>query len=108
MLEWIARYWLEVLFGVLVALFAWCYRRLSKRIKRLSSVELGVQALLRDRIVQTYNHYNEKGYWPIYARENFDALYQQYKALGGNGAVESLAGLLKEMPPDKEETHGNS
>ena len=91
MLEWIARYWLEALFGVVVA------------VKRLGAVELGVQALLRDRIVQTYNHYHEKGYWPIYARENFDALYQQYRALGGNGAVESLCGILKELPTEKEE-----
>lgn len=103
MWEFIARYWLEVLFGVLVALFTYFYRRLSKRVKRLGAVELGVQALLRDRIVQTYNHYNDKGYWPIYARENFDALYQQYKALGGNGAVESLCGILKELPTEKEE-----
>ena len=103
MLEWIARYWLEALFGVVVALLSFLYRRFAKRIKRLSSVELGVQALLRDRIVLTYNHYNDKGYWPIYARENFDALYQQYRALGGNGAVESLCGILKELPTEKEE-----
>lgn len=101
--EWIARYWLEALFGVIVALLTFLYRRLAKRIKRLSAVEMGVQALLRDRIVQTYNHYHEKEFCPIYARENVEALYQQYKDLGGNGTVTTLVNRLKELPTSKEE-----
>ena len=40
----------------------------------LKATKLGIQALLRDRLYWTYNHYNAKGYAPIYARENFENL----------------------------------
>lgn len=103
MLQWMAQYWLETVFGLLVALFTFLYRRLSKRVKRIGTVELGVQALLRDRIVQAYNHYSDKGYCPIYGRQNVEALYTQYRALGGNGTVKDLVDKLSRLPTEKEE-----
>ena len=32
---------------------------------------LGIQALLRAQMIADYNHYREKGFAPIYARDNF-------------------------------------
>lgn len=98
MAEWILNYWIEVLFGIIIACWTVAYKRLCKKIKEQECVKLGVQALLRDRIVQSYNHYLEKDYCPIYARENVDELYEQYHALGGNGTVTGLVEKLKELP----------
>lgn len=59
----------------------------------------GVQALLRDRIIQAYNHYVcEKGWVPIYAKESIDACYKSYEALGDNGVIDSLMEQLNELP----------
>lgn len=63
------------------------------------ALRAGVQALLRDRIIQAYNHYVcEKGWIPIYAKESIDACYRSYEALGGNGVIDSLMEQLNELP----------
>lgn len=101
MQEWILKYWLEVLFGIISSgLFAG-YKKLAGKLKEQDAIKFGIQALLRDRIIQSYNHYQEKGYCPIYALENINALYTQYHALGGNGTVTELVDRLKDMPSEK-------
>lgn len=65
---------------------------------RQNAVELGVQALLRANIISIYNKYMDRGEIPIYERENIDHLYKEYKALGGNGVIESLMEKLTDLP----------
>lgn len=63
------------------------------------ALRAGVQALLRDRIIQAYNHYVcEKGWVPIYAKESIDACYKSYEALGDNDVIDSLMEQLNELP----------
>lgn len=63
------------------------------------ALRAGVQALLRDRIIQAYNHYVcEKGWVPIYAKESIDACYKSYESLGDNGVIDSLMEQLNELP----------
>ena len=74
-----------------------------QRISEQDAVKLGIQALLRDRIIQTYNHYSAKGYCPIYGLENAESMYLQYHALGGNGAITKLLEALRELPTESKE-----
>lgn len=76
--------------------------RLKTQENRQHALELGVQALLRDRMLHNYNKYNEQGYAPIYAKENFENMYQQYHELGGNGVMTQLHIEFMELPTDKE------
>ena len=63
------------------------------------ALRAGVQALLRDRIIQAYNHcVCEKGWVPSYAKESIDACYKSYEALGDNGVIDSLMEQLNELP----------
>lgn len=107
MMDFIAKYWLEVVFGAILAGFGAAFRglsrRVSKRIEEQEAIKLGMQALLRDRIISAYNHYMDKGFCPIYARENVRRLYEQYHNLGGNGTVTHLVEELEELPTDKRE-----
>lgn len=61
------------------------------------AVDNGVLALLRDRIIERYNHYMEQRYIPIYGLENVLAMYAAYHALGGNGTVTKLIDALREL-----------
>lgn len=99
-MEWIAKYWVEALFGALIALLGIGYKQLAKQVEKWGAVGDGVQALLRDRIIQAYNHYMEKEYCPIYALENVEAMYKEYHALGGNGTITELVDRLKELPTE--------
>ena len=107
MMDFIAKYWLEVVFGAILAGFGAAFhglsRRVSRRIEEQEAIKLGMQALLRDRIISAYNHYMDKGFCPIYARENVRRLYEQYHNLGGNGTVTHLVEELEELPTDKRE-----
>lgn len=104
MKEWVMQYWLETCFGILTILVGAGYKRLIKKINEQEAIKMGVQALLRDRIIQTYHIHMEKGYVPISARENIDGLTREYYNLGGNGVVHSIVEKLLELPtyPDKQ------
>ena len=81
------------------------WRSLTKRTKKNSDENRafrgGMVALLRDRIIQAYNYYMDKGYFPIYARENVTGMHEQYKKLGGNGVITGLITDLMKLPTDK-------
>lgn len=68
--------------------------------KKSEAVLTGVQSLLRDRIIQAYNHYAEQGHIPIYGMENVLNMYKAYHALDGNGTVTKLVDAMKEMPTE--------
>lgn len=78
---------------------------MKKQDLRQKAVELGVQALLRDRMLHSYNKYTELRYTPIYAKENFENMYKQYHELGGNGVMTQLHTDFMELPTEKEENH---
>ncbi len=105
--DWIAKYWIEWLFGVVVAVLGIVIRKINARVKdtqaKNSAIELGVQALLRAQMIDDFNHYAEKGYAPIYARENFENLYTQYKGLGGNGVMTDIHEKFKALPTGPKE-----
>jgi hypothetical protein len=104
MKEWIFKYWIGVLFSFIVvgltAVYKKLVRNVSVKFKEQDAIKLGIQVLLRDRIVQCYNHYQEKEHCPIYALENINALYAQYHALGGNGTITELVDRLRSMPTE--------
>lgn len=64
---------------------------------RQQAAEQGICALLRDRIVQAYYHYAERGWITLHGLENVEALYQEYHALGGNGTVTKLVEDLRAL-----------
>lgn len=79
------------------ALKRYLYKKYKQADARQKAVELGVQALLRDRIVQSYYHYEERGWITLHGLENVNAMYKEYHALGGNGTVTALVNTIHEL-----------
>ena len=71
--------------------------------RRTRGTRLGVQALLRAELIRDWNYYSEKGYAPIYARENFENVYTQYHALGANGVMDDLRQKFLALPDKPKE-----
>ena len=94
MVELIVKYWVEWLCGVVASVLMYGFKQLHKRQKlaeqRQKATERGIQALLRDRIVQAYYHYSERGWITLHGLENVEAMYLEYHNLGGNGTVTKL------------------
>lgn len=109
MWELTKKYWLEFGFGLLAALYAWIWGKLKARYREQKYLKSAITALLRDRVVGIYNRYEEKGYFPIYERENLEHLTKEYYRLGGNGVVRDLEQKLLGLPVGKggkqEDTH---
>lgn len=75
--------------------------RLKQSEQKQNALELGVQALLRDRLIYQYEKYSEKGYAPIYAKENFENIYAQYHSLGANGVMDEIHEKFRQLPTSK-------
>ena len=95
---------LSLLFGsgLLITILTAVWNKIKVNEKKTESVQLGVQALLRDRLYSTYLKYAEKGYAPIYAKENFENMYNQYHTLGANGVMDDIYRKFMALPLEKE------
>ena len=84
----------NALAGAIITLL-WTMLRAKKR--ENDALKEGMQALLRDRIIQAYNHDSDKGWIPIYAMESIEACYASYEELGENGVIDNLMRQLREL-----------
>lgn len=64
------------------------------------AVKLGLQALLRSQMISDYNKYSEKGFAPVYARDNFENCWKQYHSLGANGVMDDLHEKFLDLPTE--------
>jgi len=106
----------EALIGTLVVLIGFAVEMLRKRLKRdekrmnadeerldQNEIEAAAQksamlAMLRDRIVQSYEHHAEKGSWTMHKRDALLDMAKQYAVLGGNGTVAHMVSALEKLP----------
>ena len=62
------------------------------------AIMLGVQAFLRDRLLQGYRHYITQGWADYDDRENLENIYDQYHALGANGIMDDMRAQFRNLP----------
>lgn len=67
---------------------------------QISAVKKGIQALLRDRLLQGYKYYRSQGWADENDRSTLENVYQQYHALGKNGVMDNLRNRFLELPLD--------
>lgn len=89
--------------GILGIFTAEMSRRIKHERQHNLATEKGLQALLRDRLIYQYDKYKAKGYAPIYAKENFENLYQQYHNLGANGVMDDIYNDFRKLPVRSED-----
>lgn len=72
---------------------------LGAKLKENRALKSGMQAMLRDRMIQSYTHFSEdKGWMPIYAKEAFEACYASYHNLGANGVMDGIHEKVRALP----------
>lgn len=92
--------------AVFGATFTYFATKLKKYKKEQDAIRNGIQALLRAEMISSYNKYNDLGYAPIYAKENFENVYINYHSLGLNGVMDGIRKSFMELPtedPNKNE-----
>lgn len=88
--------------GIPTGLIGFLWGRVREMHQYSLAVREGVQALLRAQMIGDYNHYQEKGYAPIYARENFENCWKRYHALGANGVMDDIHKKFLALPVEDE------
>lgn len=66
--------------------------------KKQEALMKGVQAVLRDRLLQGYRHYESKGYADYDDRSNMENMYSAYHNLGENGIMDDMHDKFLELP----------
>ena len=59
----------------------------KKQHEQTKAVMLGIQALLRDRLLQAFEHYETKGWASYDEKRNVENMHTQYEALGENNVM---------------------
>ncbi len=95
MIEFIIKYWLEFLFTGVCGAIGFVIKKMYKKQK---AVELGVQALLRNALLQEYRKYKVLKEIPIIDKENIEHIYKQYHELKGNDIGTKMYEELIAMP----------
>lgn len=69
----------------------------EERLKQ-EAVMTGVQAMLRDRLLQGYRHYEAKGFADYDDRSNMENMYKAYHNLGKNGVMDDMHNKFMQLP----------
>lgn len=62
------------------------------------TLKLGVQALLRNELMQGYKCFIKQGWIDISDKQNYDNMYQCYHNLGKNGVMDSMYEKIMQLP----------
>lgn len=90
-----------VITSLTTALIGFLVGKLVKNDKTFKALRLGLQAVLRDRLLQSYRHYADKGYCEIDDRSNWENMFLQYENLEGNGVMTDIRTKLLALPTEK-------
>lgn len=66
----------------------------------LKAVKSGTQASLRNQMIQMWETYSRMGYAPIYVKDDFENVYQNYHKLGANGVMDDLREKFLALPTE--------
>ena len=102
------------LIGIVIAFLI--QKPLEKRVKtaeenqatqksQQKAIMLGVQALLRDRLLQAFGFYLARGWIGADDRANIDNMYVQYEALGENNVISDIYNQVRALPTIKPDSN---
>lgn len=98
MLEFIMKYWIELFFSGVIALFGAGYRKITMKLKEQEKMKEGILAILHDRLYQACRFYLAQEHIDVDSMKNIEYLYTSYHDLGGNGTGTELYNRVKALP----------
>lgn len=100
--EFILKYWVEVLLTAVCSFVTVTYKKIRERFteqdKRREAIERGVQALLRNELIDKFREYKLAGEMTLLDKENMEHMFEEYFNLGGNGTMKEVYVEFKEIP----------
>lgn len=117
--EWVVKYWIEWVFGLIIAGLGWAVKHLAGKVKaeraarealeeqqkqETEAIKDGMKSLLRRQILEDCKRVSADGYCGATMRDTITAMYEAYTALGGNGTVKDAVTEVRELPMNRRES----
>lgn len=100
-METLTKYWINWFCAIIAGLLSLVWKRVKQLKKENDANKSGTIALLHNELVKNYNEYKvQKGYMPIWAKENVEMIYKSYHSLGGNGTGTQLYNEMMALPTE--------
>ena len=71
---------------------------MANMIKGINTLKIGMQSMLRDRLLQAHGHYKEVGHISYQEMNNLLNMYDMYHKLGANGVMDEIIAEIKDIP----------
>jgi hypothetical protein len=90
---------IPLMLGYVIAWIRTTMNNKKSAMEEAKLLRLALQSLLRDRLIQAYNHYVEDKRWcPHYAKDSISNMYKYYEKLGANGVISHNIELIMSLP----------
>ena len=111
--DWIVKYWVEWVFGLVIAGLSFIVKHLSSKVKKereerealsrkaeeeSKALKDGMRSLLRRQILADCKQAMMDGYCDETARDTIAAMYEAYHGLDGNGPVTDAYNSVRQLP----------
>ncbi len=100
--EWVSKYWVEWVFGIIAAGLTWVVNQLRRRIKKEQeenqALRDGIRALLKVSIENECQRCQRDKWCGPTKRATITDMYASYKALGGNSGTTSIVEQTLDLP----------
>lgn len=70
----------------------------KKLYERDKAKRLGLQAVLRNQMLDQWRYYSDAGFSPLEIKQNFESTYQCYHNLGANGVMDEVREKFLNLP----------
>ena len=94
MWDFVLKYWVEAIFGLVLAgfgvAFRFAYRKILEQLKGQKMTQQGLVAILHDLIYKNCTEYLDRGSITTDELENLTTMYETYHELGGNGTATTI------------------
>lgn len=102
MWEFVVKYWVEFVFGLVAAGLIAGYKRLATKVQSNKETEKaiadGMKYLLMFKLREEGEKYLTESRCSIEEKHEFEKVYNAYHALGGNGTITALKDKVLQLP----------
>ncbi|MEG2283715.1 MAG: hypothetical protein RSB99_03715 [Bacilli bacterium] len=98
MLDFILKYWIQILFGSLISLAGVIFKQLNNYRLKVNEMQNGIRVILKLKISEYYEKVSNKKCITMYEKELITEAYDNYHNLGGNGFIEELMENINLIP----------
>ena len=108
--DWITKYWVEWVFGIIATALTVVVKRISTRLKKEQvenkALRDGMKSLLKVQILASCDKAMKDGWCGPQLRDVINDMYKSYTALEGNGTIPGIVKQTMELPLLRPEQKG--